>query len=170
MLTLPPTSRRHRSAAVLRRIGCCVCVALGLSAGPPGRGEVEHLPVAPAGLLDLIAQCESSGDPAAVNVSASETHWDGRVGSYGLYQFGSGTWDDIARRAWRAGLVEVDWSHGYPHHAPPAAQTRLAEILWDDGRGWRHWRACSEQHGWPPQTPADMPPRQPPDRQPDLPL
>ena len=146
------SARAARSAVAGIVLSLSLSLALCASAPPAGTSSPE--PAAPAGTLRLIALCESGGDPGAVNVAASETHWDGRTGSYGLYQFGRGTWDDIARRAWLAGLVEVDWSHGYPHHAPPAAQTRLAEILWDAGRGWRHWRACSAQAGWPPPAPA----------------
>lgn len=119
-----------------------LAIVLLVAGSPPTAVDADGSPLLGVSLAQ-IALCESDGDPRAVNESASETHWDGRVGSYGLYQFGRGTWGDVAGRAWRAGLVEVDWSHGYPHHAPPRAQTLIAEILWDDGRGWGHWRGCS---------------------------
>lgn len=98
--------------------------------------------------LDKIMMCESGGDPFAENLSETETHWDGRVGSFGLFQFGEGTWEDVAERLFAKGLMDIDWSKVPPHYAPPEVQRRIAYFTWDSGSGWEHWYNCSHNVGY----------------------
>ena len=100
--------------------------------------------------LYRIMMCESRGDPQAENLSETEAHWDGRTGSFGLFQFSEGTWDDVARRTFEGGLIDVDWSHSPPHYAPEEVQWQMARLVWDSGEGWRHWENCARHVGYPP--------------------
>lgn len=100
-------------------------------------------------LLAGIRWCESRGHYSAVNEGISETHFDGRVGSYGAYQFGQATWD------WVASRHELFWLVGIrPDRAPWWAQDAMARLLvaletHDDMEGvgnysWRHWGDCGQ--------------------------
>ena len=99
--------------------------------------------------LYRIMMCESGGDPLAENLSDTESHWDGRTGSFGLFQFSQGTWNDIAIRAFDGGLIDVDWSHSLPHYAPEEVQWDMARFVWDGGAGWHHWWNCAISAGYP---------------------
>lgn len=65
-----------------------------------------------------LANCESSGNPHAVNPA----------GYYGLYQFSIGTWHSVGGK-------------GVPSHASPAEQTYRAQRLYAQ-RGRSPWPAC----------------------------
>lgn len=86
------------------------------SSPPQGGGEAGGLNW--AGL----AECESNGDPAAVNSAG---------GYYGLYQFSTTTWASVG-------------GSGLPSEASPAEQTQRAEQLYDTvGGNWQsQWPHC----------------------------
>lgn len=65
-----------------------------------------------------LAQCESSGNPRAVNPA----------GYYGLYQFNTGTWASVGGK-------------GLPSHASAAEQTYRAKLLFAS-RGAQPWPHC----------------------------
>ncbi|WP_181309588.1 resuscitation-promoting factor [Nocardioides campestrisoli] len=65
-----------------------------------------------------LANCESGGNPRAVNAA----------GYYGLYQFNVGTWNSVG-------------GSGMPHHASPAEQTLRAKLLYKS-RGAQPWPYC----------------------------
>ncbi len=65
-----------------------------------------------------LANCESGGNPRAVNAA----------GYYGLYQFNVATWRSVG-------------GSGMPHHASPAAQTYRAKLLYKS-RGRSPWPHC----------------------------
>ncbi|GHC69489.1 hypothetical protein GCM10007079_00080 [Nocardiopsis terrae] len=69
-----------------------------------------------------LAECESGGDPAAVNSAG---------GYYGLYQFSTSTWASVG-------------GSGLPSEASPAEQTRRAQQLYDAvGGNWQsQWPHC----------------------------
>lgn len=99
-------------------------------------------------ILADIRECESGGDYTAINGAFSEYHFDRRIGSFGAYQIGQGTWDWLGnkRPGWEL-LVgfRPDW-------AEPAIQDMVAQyLLWleynDDQPGvgnysWSHWGNC----------------------------
>ncbi|MFE9244470.1 ubiquitin-like domain-containing protein [Nocardiopsis sp. NPDC006938] len=90
--------------------------------------KVEEEPVDPAsaeaGSLNWsgLAQCESGGDPSAVNSAG---------GYYGLYQFSTSTWASVG-------------GSGLPSEASPAEQTQRAQRLYDSvGGNWQsQWPHC----------------------------
>lgn len=63
-----------------------------------------------------ISDCESGGDPQAVNPN----------GHYGKWQFSQSTWESVG-------------GTGRPDRASEAEQDYRASILWDNGRGASHW-------------------------------
>ena len=65
-----------------------------------------------------LANCESGGNPGAVNPA----------GYYGLYQFNVGTWNSVG-------------GSGMPHHASAAEQTYRAKLLYKS-RGAQPWPHC----------------------------
>lgn len=65
-----------------------------------------------------LAECESGGNPRAVNPA----------GYYGLYQFSVPTWNSVG-------------GSGMPHHASPAEQTHRAQILYSRS-GRSPWPYC----------------------------
>jgi Transglycosylase-like domain/G5 domain len=65
-----------------------------------------------------LAQCESGGNPRAVNPA----------GYYGLYQFNVATWGSVG-------------GSGMPHHASPGEQTYRAKLLYKS-RGRSPWPHC----------------------------
>ena len=69
-----------------------------------------------------LAQCESGGDPTAVNSAG---------GYYGLYQFSMATWESVG-------------GSGSPADAPPEEQTSRAKALYDAvGGNWQsQWPEC----------------------------
>jgi uncharacterized protein YabE (DUF348 family) len=67
---------------------------------------------------DALAQCESGGNPRAVNPA----------GYYGLYQFSVSTWRSVG-------------GSGMPHHASPGEQTHRAQILYSRS-GRSPWPNC----------------------------
>ena len=69
---------------------------------------------------DALAECESGGNPRAVNPA----------GYYGLYQFSVGTWQSVG-------------GSGMPHHASPAEQTHRAQILYSRS-GRSPWPYCGK--------------------------
>ena len=99
--------------------------------------------------LEKIAQCESGGDWGAVNERTSEKHDQGQIGSYGKYQFGVPTWQETVKRAVLIGKADIGWIHVYPDAAPPEIQQQMATLIWDSGKGWRHWAGCAAQVGYP---------------------
>lgn len=70
------------------------------------------------GAWELIRQCESSGNYAAVNPA----------GYYGAYQFDLATWQSVG-------------GTGRPDQAPPAEQDTRAQMLYD-ARGWQPWECA----------------------------
>lgn len=68
---------------------------------------------------DALAQCESGGNPRAVNPA----------GYYGLFQFDLGTWASVG-------------GSGLPSDASPAEQLNRAKILYSQ-RGWQPWGCAS---------------------------
>lgn len=72
---------------------------------------------------DLLAQCESGGNPRTNTGN----------GYYGLYQFSLGTWRSVG-------------GSGLPSDASPAEQTKRAKIL-QARSGWGQWPACSRKLG-----------------------
>lgn len=73
---------------------------------------------------EYIRQCESGGNPRAVNPN----------GHYGSWQFSVATWDATARRAGRPDLVGVR-----PDQASSADQDSLASVLYAGGAGAGNW-------------------------------
>lgn len=71
-----------------------------------------------------LAQCESSGDPTAVNPSS---------GAGGLYQFLPSTWASVGGR-------------GLPQDAPAEEQLMRAKMLYER-EGWGQW-VCAQNMGW----------------------
>ena len=69
--------------------------------------------------LDAIAQCESGGDPAAVDASGTY---------YGLYQFDTGTWASVGGK-------------GSPAEASPSEQSYRASLLYSRA-GSSPWPVC----------------------------
>ncbi|WP_051043099.1 resuscitation-promoting factor [Nocardiopsis xinjiangensis] len=69
-----------------------------------------------------LAECESGGDPTAVNSAG---------GYYGLYQFSEQTWQSVG-------------GTGLPSEAPPGEQTQRAQQLYNDvGGNWQsQWPEC----------------------------
>ena len=67
---------------------------------------------------NALAECESGGNPRAVNPA----------GYYGLYQFSVSTWRGVG-------------GSGMPHHASPAEQTKRAQILYSRS-GRSPWPYC----------------------------
>ena len=69
-----------------------------------------------------LAQCESGGDPTAVNSAG---------GYYGLYQFSVTTWESVG-------------GSGLPSEASPGEQTSRAQALYDtvDGNWQSQWPQC----------------------------
>ncbi|MDA2803158.1 transglycosylase family protein [Nocardiopsis suaedae] len=69
-----------------------------------------------------LAQCESGGDPTAVNEAG---------GYYGLYQFSMSTWQSVG-------------GSGSPAEAPSSEQTTRAKMLYDAvGGNWQsQWPEC----------------------------
>jgi hypothetical protein len=87
------------------------------ASSPPPGGEA-------AGGLNWagLAECESNGDPAAVNSAG---------GYYGLYQFSTTTWASVG-------------GSGLPSEASPDEQTQRAQSLYDTvGGDWQsQWPHC----------------------------
>lgn len=77
----------------------------------------------PSGVWKRLAECESGGNPRAVNPA----------GYYGLYQFSLATWNSVGGK-------------GNPANASPAEQTKRAKIL-QKRSGWGQWPACSIKIG-----------------------
>lgn len=124
----------------LRAFLLALLSVFALTAATPAEATPEPEPVIPWRLVAApLMMCESGGDPEAINESETETHWDGKVGSYGLYQFSHGTWMGITYQAFRLGLTPFDWGHVRPDYAPERIQTLMAELLWDKGEGRSHW-------------------------------
>lgn len=90
-------------------------VRVGTKATQFARTGVENLNWA------ALADCESSGNPRAVNPA----------GYYGLYQFNVGTWRSVG-------------GSGMPHHASPQEQTYRAQILYKS-RGASPWPVCGRR-------------------------
>jgi resuscitation-promoting factor RpfB len=80
----------------------------------------EQRPALHALRWDLLADCESGGDPTT----------DTGNGYYGMYQFDLGTWAGVG-------------GHGLPSAASAAEQTMRAELLYNE-RGPAPWPQC----GW----------------------
>jgi uncharacterized protein YabE (DUF348 family) len=76
-----------------------------------GAGDVEY----PDDVWERLAQCESSGNPRAVNPN----------GHYGLYQFSLATWRSVG-------------GTGNPIDASPEEQTMRAQML-QQKAGWGQW-------------------------------
>lgn len=76
-----------------------------------------------SGVWAKLAQCESGGNPKAVNPA----------GYYGLYQFTVGTWQSLG-------------GTGLPTDASAATQTALAQKL-QARSGWGQWPACAAKLG-----------------------
>lgn len=97
--------------------------------------------------LASIRRCESGGDYTATNFNRTETHFDNRIGSYGAYQFGQGTWDWVARTlGWE---VLIGKRPDYmPFWVQDAMARQLALLEYHDdtpGVGnysWWHWGNC----------------------------
>lgn len=98
-------------------------------------------------LLADIRQCESGGDYTAINGAFTEYHFDRRIGSFGGYQFGQGTWDWVATTLGYYGLVGIrpDWVWA------PIQDIIARQLIWlernDDKPGvanysWSHWGRC----------------------------
>lgn len=68
---------------------------------------------------DYIAQCESGGDPRAVNPN----------GHYGKWQFSQSTWESVG-------------GTGRPDQASEVEQDKRAAILWNGGKGASHWECA----------------------------
>ncbi len=81
-------------------------------------------PVNLSGVWARLAQCESGGNPTAVNPAGPY---------YGLYQFTASTWASVG-------------GSGLPHQASPAEQTKRAQIL-QARSGWGQWPACAAKLG-----------------------
>jgi len=79
---------------------------------------------APGGVWGALAQCESGGNPAAVNPAGPY---------YGLYQFTASTWASVG-------------GSGLPNQASAAEQTKRAQIL-QARSGWGQWPACAAELG-----------------------
>lgn len=63
-----------------------------------------------------IAECESGGNPRAVNPN----------GHYGKWQFSQRTWESVG-------------GTGRPDHASESEQDYRASVLWNNGHGASHW-------------------------------
>ena len=97
-----------------------------------------------------VASCES-GDTVtlgSLNWNAVNTNTDGTIDT-GAFQF-NGYWiwssDDrwmMRRIAQRLAMSSDAVLSAWPRagDAPPAVQIAAFEVVWDDGRGWRHWAA-----------------------------
>lgn len=84
---------------------------------PPASGPTR-------GVWAALADCESSGDPQAVDPSGTY---------FGLYQFDLSTW-------------QANGGTGNPAAATPAEQLRVAKLL-QARRGWSPWPACARKLG-----------------------
>lgn len=129
------TIRRYRQVRAGKEI---VSVELSRNEVRPAQNEIvkvgtKKAPAAPAAsssgssgpvlvgdaAWDALAQCESSGNPQAVNPA----------GYYGLFQFDLGTWASVG-------------GTGLPSDASPAEQLERAKILYSQ-RGWQPWGCAS---------------------------
>lgn len=82
--------------------------------------------------LDKLAECESGGNPKALNPH------DYGSRSVGLYQFKDGTFAAYSK-AYKLNNVPADiWN--------PEKQKELARLMLLDG-GWKHWKNCSVKIG-----------------------
>ena len=113
-----------------------------------GMCHVEHIAITPEAAA--VASCESgdtvtlgSLDWDAVNVNAD------RSIDTGAFQFNS-YWIWSADDRWmmrpiarRLGMTSDAVLSAWPRagDAPPAVQIAAFEVVWDEGRGWRHWAA-----------------------------
>lgn len=88
------------------------------SSGESSSGDVGN------GVWAELADCESGGDPTAVNPAGPY---------YGLYQFSQGTWESLG-------------GSGLPSDASAAEQTERAQAL-QARSGWGQWPACASQLG-----------------------
>ena len=78
-------------------------------------------------LSEVVKPRESGGDYTAANLSTSETHTDGRVGSFGGYQIAEFNWEEATE--WMAEQGMRDWSGIRPDRAPPIVQDAVAVWL-----------------------------------------
>lgn len=99
-------------------------VARVVEVGTKEEAPVASGPVNLSGVWAQLAQCESGGNPGAVNPAGPY---------YGLYQFTASTWASVG-------------GSGLPHHASPAEQTKRAKIL-QARSGWGQWPACASKLG-----------------------
>ena len=89
--------------------------------------------------LDLLAKCESTNNPKAVNWN------DAGSPSYGLYQFKEGTWKAYMRLYNVAGHAEDHELMNFIYDGE--TQRKLARAMLQDGL-YYHWKACSTRYGW----------------------
>jgi uncharacterized protein YabE (DUF348 family) len=111
-------SRKVVSTRVLTKVVNQV-VVVGTKPGAPAASG----PIPSSGGLNwaALAQCESGGNPKAVNPAGPY---------YGLYQFDVGTW-------------QSNGGSGIPTDASPAEQTRVAQNLYN-ARGAAPWPVCGK--------------------------
>lgn len=93
------------------------------AAAPSSPTSTATSAAAVSGVWAALAQCESGGNPKAVNPA----------GYYGLYQFTVQTWQSVG-------------GSGLPSDASAAEQTSRAQIL-QARSGWGQWPACSKKIG-----------------------
>ncbi|UFU04572.1 transglycosylase family protein [Ruania suaedae] len=94
------------------------------SGGSSGGSGESSGSSAGSGVWAALAQCESGGNPQAVNPAGPY---------YGLYQFTQGTWQSVG-------------GSGLPTEASAAEQTQRAQAL-QARSGWGQWPHCSAQLG-----------------------
>lgn len=86
------------------------------------RSTSAYRPAADGLNWSALAQCESSGNPRAVDPSGTY---------FGLYQFDVGTWRSVG-------------GSGYPHQASASEQTYRAQLLYRQ-RGSQPWPVCGSR-------------------------
>jgi hypothetical protein len=108
---------RHlaKSLRTLRAMRMPAPAARFVTTGPPSQPPAGTQTVHPSGTLARIAQCESGGNPRAVNPN----------GHYGKYQFDLQTWQSVG-------------GSGNPVNASEAEQDKRAAILYSQ-RGGQPW-------------------------------
>ena len=89
--------------------------------------------------IGLLALCESSNNPKAVNLN------DAGSPSYGLYQYKKGTWISYMKKYNLAPHAEDAELMNFIYDRE--MQTLLTQKILEEKNGWKHWYDCSRRVG-----------------------